>query len=421
MASKLYNRKRPKKPESELIFAASPPELLVQWTPDSVRGAFAAQASGDFRNAVLFCQVLLQDDRISIGLQKRVRALFKHQILFESGKRFPGKEREVSEVSSEADEDWRFGVQEQALEQIHMWGLLMGWSVGQLQWFRRKEFGDRDCPRLHAVSSKDVLYSDFEKTWFFYSNEGERIPITSGDGRWCQYFPHGEREPWLYGLWYKLAPLFLLKQLSFSYFLTHNRQHGSANRIGITPTGTLDEYRQVYADDLRRLISGGSLALPPGYDVKLLESTVDASRAFERAINLANTCIDIAIHGNNLTTEVSGGSLAAAQIHESVEHGQIQSDGEVLGNFAHDTILTPWAWYNHGDLSEAPWPYWDTEPPEDKKQLADTQKAGGEAVQVWNTALSGTPYRVDVVAYAEKHKIPLIENENNETKPVQAS
>jgi phage gp29-like protein len=76
--------------------------------------------------------------------------------------------------------------------------------------------------------------------------------------------------------------------------------------------------RQKLASQLRNLGRDAALVLPRGLDLKLIESAANNFQTYEAQINVANTGITICLLGQNLTTEVSGGSYAAAQVHSQV-------------------------------------------------------------------------------------------------------
>ena len=78
----------------------------------------------------------------------------------------------------------------------------------------------------------------------------------------------------------------------------------------------------------------------------------------------------IAIRGNNLTTQVQSGSLAAAQSHQAGNEDYAASDNERWSSTTHRDLLTWWAEFNFGDRRLAPWASYDVEPEEDLQQNA---------------------------------------------------
>ena len=138
--------------------------------------------------------------------------------------------------------------------------------------------------------------------------------------------------------------------------------HGSPIRVGVAPRARSRGPKN-FADDLASLGSDTSLVAPPGYETKLLEAVAKTWEMFPKQIETANAELSILLVGQNLTSEVQGGSFAAAKIHQNVRDDLIRFDGEALETCLHDQVLVWWAEYNFGDAGLAPWPCWETEPP----------------------------------------------------------
>ncbi len=144
--------------------------------------------------------------------------------------------------------------------------------------------------------------------------------------------------------------------------------------------------REELASDLGDLGRDTGLCLPPGYDLKLVEATAKTWEMFRAQIELADLAIAIRLAGQNLTSDVSGGSLAAAKVHASIRADIIRCDAEALATTTHDQALTHWASLNFGDARLAPWPAWPTDPPEDELAKAQTREAQGKALSALKAA-----------------------------------
>src|SRR5690606_6352486 len=115
-----------------------------------------------------------------------------------------------------------------------------------------------------------------------------------------------------------------------------------------------------------------------------------------------------------LTSEVQGGSLAAAQVHARVALQFIKGDAGALSTCLHNQVLEPWAEFNIGDRNAAPRPKWDTTPPADKAAKAQVLVNVGTAIQALKYA--GVP--VDEAALAEQFDIPLRQRRAAPSEPL---
>ena len=83
----------------------------------------------------------------------------------------------------------------------------------------------------------------------------------------------------------------------------------------------------------------------------------------------------ISIAGQNLTTEVSGGSYAAATVHDFIRRDYIEHDEQVLSTTLHNGPLKWWALFNFG-TDEAPWLRWNTNPNSEQEVVGYHLEAG---------------------------------------------
>lgn len=105
---------------------------------------------------------------------------------------------------------------------------------------------------------------------------------------------------------------------------------------------------------------------------------------FKSYIELCNTEIAIAILGQNLTTEVSGGSFAAAKTHENVLSDIIASDMEWLDSIIQHQLVEPLVRVNFPSLA-----------PEDYPVFVSKTKRDVDLVQL-SSGLSGMNRLIDI-------------------------
>jgi phage gp29-like protein len=225
-----------------------------------------------------------------------------------------------------------------------------------------KEKDDRVIPELKVWHPSQLRWDPQERSYKLRLDTGE-MPITPGDGKWMIYTPNGARRPWTRALVRSLAIPWLAKSYAVGDWNRYSEVLGGAVRKGNVPGNAKPEDKQSFKSDLRNLASDGVVVVPEGFSFELVEATGRGSDTFKELIAWADKAIAVAVLGQNLTTEVSGGSFAAAKVHNSVRQDLIDADTEGLATVLHDDVISWWVEFNRGDRHLAPWPDWQTDPP----------------------------------------------------------
>jgi phage gp29-like protein len=383
-------------------FKEASTRVLLDWTPGIRRTAVAQADSGVMRLAADLCEAMLADDRIAGCLQTRVRGLMGLPLKFEAA----GMKRAVEEAPAkalEADEDFWVAYPEAVLVDLLTWAVLLGVGVAEHVWVERS---GRMLPTLRVWHPRWLRFDWPQQQWFLTQADGSEIPITPGDGKWVVCMPFGPHRPWARGAWRSLSLAWLSKYFAVHDWSRYSEVHGNPMPTTIAPEGCDDADWQEFARDLSQLGGRSAIGLPPGYDFKLVEAQANTFATFEHQIAWADTANAIILLGQNLTTEISRGSLAAAAIHQEIRHDIIRSDAETLSTTLREQSLRWWAEINFGDPELAPWPIWDTKPPDDKAKLATTYFALASSLREFR--LQSIP--VDIEALAQRFDLPLIKD-----------
>ncbi|WP_428562322.1 MAG: phage portal protein family protein [Solidesulfovibrio sp. DCME] len=130
------------------------------------------------------------------------------------------------------------------------------------------------------------------------------------------------------------------KKGGLKFWLRFIEKFGSAWIIGKhSPQADKTEIDDL-ADKLERAIQDAVLVIPEGSSAEIIEA---AGKAGSSSLykDLKSTCdedIAICILGQNLTTSVSGGSRAAAEVHERVRHEIKDGDKKIVAETMADLI-----------------------------------------------------------------------------------
>lgn len=373
-----------------------------EWTPQLIRGAEQLADSGNITAAADLVDAMMADDRLLGVMNKLVLGLLGLDLSFEAsrGRRKPVKALDVGE-------DWWSLFPESEIGDVAKWGFLLGVGIGRIApWTERDDGSGRVVGRLVPWHPRNLRQDQKTKQWYARVEGGKEVPVNPGDGEWVLFTPYGEKRPWAKGLWRGLSRWWLLKQYAIADWGKYSERHGQGTWVAEPHVGASPgkEDRKQLAADLQGMGRNAGVAMPPGYNLKLAESVANTYQTFKAQSDAANAGYAISVLGNNLTTEVTGGSFAATDVHKVVEAARLRFAGESISTFTHDQVLTWWAEFNYGNRALAPWPQWATDPPEDLKSSADLFVAFGAALD----GFAKFKIPVDVAALCERFRIPLL-------------
>jgi phage gp29-like protein len=376
------------------------------WSPDLIRAAELQADGGSLRLAADLCEWVLRDDRVKAVLDTRTDALLGLPLTFEPGR---GGRKSAAVRAIEAGEDWWAAYPEVDVKALQAWGLILGVGIARQSW---EMHGDRLIPRLVIHHPRHLRYDWQARSWMLTvldeaGGSQHEIPIEAGDGTWIIYTPYcgpaGSNRPWSLGAWQALSRWVLLKWQARTDWGNYSERLGSG--VWLAMGGDTDKIRKDITADLASLGRNAVLAIPTGFDLKLVESQARTWEAFQRQIETCDNGCAVTLLGQNLTTQNDGGSQAATSEHGRVKLGRTKSDAETLSTCLHDQSLRFWAMFNFGSEDAAPWPCWLTTPVEDLKAKAGTLQMVSQAL----TSLVTAKAPVDVRALLAQFQIPLLD------------
>jgi hypothetical protein len=383
---------------------------FVDWTSDLCKQAEVSADSGSYRSAARLCEWILTDDRVSAALNVRIQALLGLEPTFEASGDKRRSNRAVKAL--DAGEDWWASYPEPETALILKWGLVLGFAWGQHQWVESDD--KRWLPTPEFWHPYNVSHDNNKRVWkTWVASEGiggatREVEIEAGDSQWLMHCPFGKHRPHAWGLWHGLWPLVLLKQLA--------RQDWSraSERAGILALTTEHDeaaeqfnaqsrqIREQLARDIYNRGRNAVAALPPGFDLKLVQTVANTEALFNAQIEMANTAIAIMIRGGNLGTENDGGSRAATESQARTgDLTNLRFDAQSWTTTVHDQSLVWWAKFNYGDPKLAPWPVYPVEPEADIGKKAE---ADSKALANVDTA-EKLGFDVDRQAFLDEHKL----------------
>jgi len=117
----------------------------------------------------------------------------------------------------------------------------------------------------------------------------------------------------------------------YRFWTTFLEKYGMPWIIAKAAPGDQEDRINQVATMLENMVQDAIAVVPSDYEVEMKESSRgDASDSYAQYMDAASTEISIAILGTNLTTEVKGGSYAAAKSHMEVREDIIDADVRVV-------------------------------------------------------------------------------------------
>lgn len=382
-------------PDQTRLERPLPTHTQTRWYQSDIEAAVTMADNGDLSGAARLSRSLRRDGVLGGLLSTRAGGLTRLP------KMFRGHEQVIAAMADDGDHRlFQRIFRAKELSLIVGDGILLGVGVGELVYLP-----DRPEPVFVRLDPEFLKYRWSEDRWYYQLYGGAMVPVTPGDGRWILHTPGGYLAPWQNGLWASLARSFVAKDHAFQYRENYSGKLANPARVATNPQGATDTQRESF---LSRVMAWGVntvFNLPPGWDVKLLESNGRGYEVFQQTIATSNEEIIIALVGQMVT--VTGGTgFANADIHATIRADLIQDDGDGISSTLNDQALRQIVNVLFGGgvrCSVA----WDTKPPADLKVEADSISAAAKAITDANDALGNYGMRIDAREIMTRFKIPV--------------
>lgn len=373
----------------------APPALSqTRWHLEDLEGAIVASDTGAMRPAGRLWRAIRRDGVASGVLSTRTQGLVQLPV------RFSGPDESLL---SAVQKEFRLVFPSAELALLAGDGRGLGVGVG--------EFVQIPGGRLvlRRLEPEFLWYRRSEDRWYYQSVHGME-PVNPGDGRWVLHCPGGVQDPWAQGLWTALGRAFIAKEHAFFLRENYGSKLANAARVAVSPAGASDMQRAGWFARVAAWGINTVFDLPPGYDVRLLESNGRGYEVFQQTIATANEEIIVSVAGQVVTT-TGGTGFANAGIHATIRSDLIQSDADALAATLNDQCLPVWASERFGAAAaeKAPDVAWDTTPPKDLNAAAAAMTQAANAVKGMNEILAPLGRAVDAVEVARRFGVPLLD------------
>lgn len=379
---------------SRYLYQPVPTADLAPVSVARVRRAIAAHESGDFTDSALLAMQMDRAPRIRAALDTRVLGVMGLPFALKPSD--ASNARKAESLAKKWAPSWRSIAPRAVLQEILRWELRMGFCLCELTW---RTTARAWTPRLSIVHPHFIRW-DRNLRLFRVRTQTSLIDVDLNDPRWV-LFARSEDTPWNNGIIRALGERDAMQRDVILSWMRRAEIHGTPIVKLKVPAKAKEEDKDRLASDVEDMGSEGVLTLAQGatpeasFDADLLEPKDTKGELFESLLKRIDADVSIALLGQNLTTEVSGGSLAAAKVHDRVRVDYLEADAMMLGDCAQAQVMARVVFYNDPRTSEdgdelsqldaweraqqlAPRPTFDPSPPEDKEATAKAQNLDAE-------------------------------------------
>jgi hypothetical protein len=374
------------------------PQTRTRWYLADLEAAMHLADHGDLSAAAQLCRGMRRDGVLAGLISTTSGGLVRLP------KRFSGRDDIAKSLEGRGGVrsvfDEMFPAAE--LELMTADGELLGVAIGEMRAVK-----GRDYPVLVRLDPEFLRYVWTENQWYYNSIAG-RIPITPGDGKWVLHTRGGRVAPWQNGLWHALGRAWINKEHALLHKTNWEAKLANPARAAYSPQGTNDSARQGF---LEKLISWGVnsvFELPPGWDVKIIESNGRGWESFKDTIEWAEREYMIALAGQVVT--VTGGTgFANADVHKSIRADLIEARADALAYTINTQGIPQYVVDHFGEdaLDESGCVAWDTTPPHDLAVEAQAMLSVAQAISQITIALQPYGKRLDIDEVAQRFALKL--------------
>jgi hypothetical protein len=386
-------------------------------TVAAARHAVLSHDEGFLYNGALLADRMSWNPRVWSVLQTRTNGLIATHVDWKPGR----NNRDGRRALAAWREDYPRMVSTGARKQRAWYGLMLGAAFLQRAPEWNPETG-RVLYRLQPYWPGWAAWYHGRRTYQIQIYEGLPVDVPSPalggkidptESPWYVYEPNGPYS-WRWGLIHPLWYAWYVCDRAIRDGARFSEKHGIGVMLADIPDGSGEEYQAAtdrFVGKLRTMGSEGVVPCKKGREgegdqnVRPLEFTAGTGwQGIQDTRNACNVDIAVAGLGHNLTTEVKGGSFAAAGVGEYIRSDFKEHDAR--GEIAHDIeqLGRPWALANFGDPDLAPIAEAETDPP-----AAD--QAAATALSLIGQFLASAPEeiraRIDIDALFDRFRVAL--------------
>jgi hypothetical protein len=378
------------------------PQVRLRWYPPDIERAQRQAAGGDM--------TMIGQLNESMKLDGVWRGLMDARTSVVSfPKRFYGSDEVVKVLQSKTNSDRnvydemipRTEARLMVADEINC-----GVAVGEMVPVR-----GRDFPVLVRRFPQNLFYMWNRNQWFYRSIVG-MMPITPGvpdkDGNcWVLHIGGGRLAPWNNGLWNTGGRSYINKTQTLFARQSYVMKHAHPARVATAPIGAAEEERRGMLRSLIRWAMNGAFSLPPGWDIKLIESKGEGIKVYDDEIRTYNEEMATALCGSAVMLQGTAG-FSNMDVFRVVQTDLIKTSADAWDHTENTQIFPAFIAGRWGTeaIRNATTVETDVAAPRDRKVEADTMVSLSNAITGLVNAIAAAQKAAGV-----KHAVALNVNE----------
>ena len=266
---------------------------------------------------------------------------------------------------------------------------------------------ERDYPVMVRLDPEFLTYRWAENRWYFSSIAGV-LPITPGDGRWVLHVPGGRIAPWRSGLWPALGKSFINKDHAMQHRANYSAKLANPARVAVAPQGATEVQRVGMLRMIMAWAVNSVFEMPPGWDVRLLETKGEGWKVFQDEIDTCNKEFMITLAGQEVTT-TGGVGFSNQDVQKVIRQDLIAADAERLAYTVNTQVIPQFVIVRRGveGLANPAVLEWAVGTPKDMKSEAETLNQVAQAIKLLIETFRVLGREINVEQLAERFGIPL--------------
>jgi len=161
--------------------------------------------------------------------------------------------------------------------------------------------------------------------------------------------------PYGKGLGQKLWWPAWFKKHGIKFWLIFLEKYGMPTTVGKYPAGTPKPKQDELLSAIRAIQTSSAIKIPDGMIVELLEATRQGHVTYETLCEYMDKQVSKAVLGQTLTSDTGNvGSLAMAQVHNTVRQDLMEADADLLDACLNETVIKWLVDYNFAKVTAYP-------------------------------------------------------------------
>lgn len=304
-----------------------------QLTLDFVRGALASFDVGDFRSMGVVEDAIYTDTRLYGIIQQRLKAVASRMFRF-----LPGPGENGNRILELVVKNKNKIFPHHIVGSFVIDPIMTGIKVYQLEWIETHE---GIIPTLQTWDTQNLRVDANNSFAILGSTKNGEVVIERNSHAWFIAEPFGPRYGFRRALIRAASDAYIRRLYNLNDSQRFCEVNGNPIIVCKIPQEFYNAEKQEYLEALQNLASRSvvpSLKTSDGQsiDIGYLEPNGEGFAAIEKSLELIRDEMSILILGQNLTTSVSEGSFAAAEVHDNIRHLYATSDKERIKEMMQD-------------------------------------------------------------------------------------